>query len=386
MPGGPSQLDTFDPKPEHPNAGPVRAIATSVPGVRVSEYLPLLARQAGRMALLRSMSTREGDHARATYQLKTGYAAAGPIQYPTLGSLLSHRLGEEESVLPNFVSIAPNRVLGPAASSPGFLGPRHAALEVGAGGGELAVTNLRRPTAVSAEQAAARDRLRAEADAEFNASRPGSFTAAHAEAYRAAERLMQSRAAGAFDLDEEPRRVRDAYGPSQFGRGCLLARRLVERGVPFVEVALGGIGGNPGLSWDTHTDNFAAVSRLCGVLDRAWAALLDDLYDRGLLETTLVVWMGEFGRTPQVNRNTGRDHHPQAWSTVLCGGVRGGQVVGSTGADGMQVADRPVTAADLLATVVKAVGVDPTEQNMSNVGRPIRLADPEARIVEEVLL
>jgi hypothetical protein len=198
---------------------------------------------------------------------------------------------------------------------------------------------------------------------------------------------MQSQAAGAFDLDEEPRSVRDAYGPSRFGRGCLLARRLVERGVPFVEVALGDVNGNPNLSWDTHTDNFNAVGRLCGVLDPAWAALLDDLRDRGLLETTLVVWMGEFGRTPQINRTTGRDHHPQAWSAVLCGGgVRGGEVVGATGADGMQVADRPVAAGDLLATIIKAVGVDPTEQNMSNIGRPIRLADPEARPVEEVLL
>jgi len=388
MPGGPSQLDTFDPKPEHENGGPVRAIETAVSGIRISEYLPQLARQMKHMAVLRSMSTREGDHSRATYHLKTGYSAAGAIRYPTLGSLLCKELGDEDAVLPNFVSIAPDRTR--ESAGPGFLGPKYAALEVGATDqrrGDLRVTNLARPANVTQAQADARAKLLSEAAQQFNDSRPGPLTDAHAEAYRGAQRLMQPQAASAFELDKEPRRTRDAYGRNAFGQGCLLARRLVERGVPFVEVDLGGFGGNANLNWDTHRDNFTAVGRLCNILDPAWATLLEDLHQRCLLETTLVVWMGEFGRTPQINRNTGRDHYPQAWSTVLCGGgIRGGQVVGATSDSGMQVADRPIAVPDLLATIIKALGVDPMGQNMSNVGRPIRLADPEARLVEEVLL
>ena len=197
--------------------------------------------------------------------------------------------------------------------------------------------------------------------------------------------MMRSEAVKAFELSQEPDELRDAYGRNQFGQGCLLARRLVERGVPFVEVSLNGVnGGGPG--WDTHQNNFDEVEKLSGVLDPAWATLIEDLKARGLLETTLVVWMGEFGRTPQINNMKGRDHFPVAWSTVLCGGgIRGGQVVGKTSDDGMTVAERPVAVSDLLATACLALGIDPMTQNMSNVGRPIRIADPGAKPLKEVL-
>jgi hypothetical protein len=390
MPGGPSQIDTFDPKPGHANGGPVKAIETSVAGILISELLPKLARQAQHMAILRSMSTKEGDHSRAMLHLRTGYTPGGPVRYPTLGSLLSKELGSGEAEIPNYVSIASNRSPSPGAFSPGYLGPRHAPLEVGSGGSlrdaNLTVTNLDEAEGVSEEQRDARRRLWLLSEAEFNLSRPGTVTQSHSEAYLAAQKLLRSRAHGAFELDQEPVTLREAYGRNKFGQGCLLARRLVERGVPFVEVALAGEG-NQALAWDTHVNNFENVRRLCDLLDAAWATLLADLDQRGLLESTLVVWMGEFGRTPQINRTQGRDHYPQAWSTVLCGGgVRGGQVIGSTSEDGMQVRERPIRVGDLMATICRALGVDPLNQNMSNVGRPIRLADPDAKAVTEVLL
>ena len=199
--------------------------------------------------------------------------------------------------------------------------------------------------------------------------------------------MMRSEAVTAFDLEAEPDSLRDAYGRNSFGEGCLLARRLIERGVPFIEVSLNGVDGNSGIGWDTHQDNFAGVRRLCEVLDPAWATLLTDLHSRGLLESTLVIWMGEFGRTPQIVADrSGRDHFPLAWSTALCGGgIRGGQVVGRTSADGMQVDERPVSIADFLATISLALGLDPGTQNISNVGRPIRLVDANANPVREVL-
>jgi uncharacterized protein (DUF1501 family) len=202
-------------------------------------------------------------------------------------------------------------------------------------------------------------------------------------AYERAVRLMRSQAAKVFDLDEEPAEVREAYGRNRFGQGCLLARRLVEHGVPFVEVTLGGAGG---IGWDTHTDNFEGVKTLSQSLDPAWATLLAELEARGLLETTLIVWMGEFGRTPKINENTGRDHYPNAWTAVLAGGpIRGGQVVGRTSADGTTIEDRKVTVPDLLASVCVALGIDPMGQNVSNVGRPIRVVDPEGKPLREIV-
>jgi uncharacterized protein (DUF1501 family) len=190
----------------------------------------------------------------------------------------------------------------------------------------------------------------------------------------------------AFELSDEPAALRDAYGRNVFGQGCLLARRLVERGVPFVEVSLNSAGVGNILGWDTHQNNFATLKTMLPVLDNGWATLLTDLKARGLLDSTLVVWMGEFGRTPKINNNQGRDHFPNAWSTVLSGGgVRGGQVLGRTSDNGQEVTERPVSVPDLLATIFLALGLDPMDQNMSNVGRPIRLADPAAKPLTECL-
>jgi hypothetical protein len=380
MQGGPSQTDTFDPKPGHPNGGPFRAIETAAPGVRVGEHLPRLAQRMKNLAVVRSMSTKEGDHGRATQHVRSGNLPQGPIEFPTFGSLVAHERARPEDDLPGYVSISP-RGLGPAALTAGFLGPSFAPVVVGGDGegeGELRVQDLGLPAGVSAERARARlDQLR-ESEAEFLASRPGTGTRSHSAAYDRADRLMRPSAARAFGLAEEKSELRDRYGRNRFGQGCLLARRLVERGVPFVEVTLGG--------WDTHDNNFAQVKNLCDVLDPAWSALLDDLGERGLLDSTVVAWMGEFGRTPGINPCNGRDHYPAAWSAVLGGGgIRGGQAFGRTGADGKTVEDRPVSVPDLLATVCLALGIDPMKQNMSNVGRPIRVVDPGAKPLTEVL-
>jgi hypothetical protein len=383
MAGGPSQMDTFDLKPGHANGGPFQEIASAVPGVKFSEHLPQLAKQARRLAVIRSMSTKEGDHGRATYHLRTGYVQQAPIDYPPLGAALAKELGQPDADLPGFISIAPGRGAIPAANGGGFLGPRYAPLMVGSeteAGGErsLKVQDVSPPPGVRPARADARIALLDGLDRAFVARHPDPGPRSQQAAFEGTVRLMKPAVARAFDLDEEKKELRDQYGRSLFGQGCLLARRLIERGVPFVEVALGG--------WDTHVGNFDAVRRLSGVLDPAWATLLADLGQRGLLDTTLVVWMGEFGRTPQVNGQAGRDHFPVAWTTVLAGGgIKGGQVVGRTSKDGTAVEDRPVPVPDFMATVCKALGVDPTTQNISNVGRPIRVADAGAKPVAEVL-
>jgi Protein of unknown function (DUF1501) len=400
MTGGPSQTDTFDLKPGHVNGGPFREIPTSVPGIRISEHLPKLARNMQDMAIIRSMSSREGDHGRATFLLRTGYLPQGPVQYPTLGSLVSHELGREDAPLPNFVSIAPFRQFNPAAYGPGFLGPQYAPLLVGDMGNQfggpqgqndyertLQVQDLVPPANLVRPQVDARIGLLEEMERDFVARHPGLSARSHQAAYERAVRLMRTAAATAFNLSEEPSQLRDAYGRNQFGQGCLLARRLIERGVPFIEVSLGGFNNNA-FAWDTHQNNFDSVQRLSAILDPAWGTLMEDLRSRGMLDSTLIVWMGEFGRTPRINPQRGRDHFPNAWSTVLAGGgLRGGRVIGRTSADGMTVeGSRPVAVPDFLATMCRILGIDPMRQNMSNVGRPIRIADPNAQVIRDLLV
>jgi len=393
MNGGPSQMDTFDLKPGTPNGGSFKEIETSVAGMKISEHLPKMAKHANEMCLVRSMTTKEGDHGRATALVRTGYLPQGPIRYPTFGSLVAKELGQDDAELPNFVSIAPFRALSPGAFGPGFLGSQYAPLVVGEtrgatpaqGADALKVENLQPPESLSAETAEGRIDLLRSLNERFLGEHASPSAVGHDVAYRRALRLMRSAAAKAFDLDQESAATRDRYGRSRFGQSCLLARRLIERGVPFVEVTLSGVDDQV-LGWDTHANNFDAVQKLSDVLDPAWAALLDDLKAGGLLDTTLTAWMGEFGRTPVINANGGRDHFPNAWSTALAGGgIRGGQAIGRTSKDGMTVEDRPVAIAELLATICKSMGIDPATQNISNTGRPIDLVDAKAQPIAEML-
>ena len=389
MYGGPSTIDLWDLKPGHENGGPYQAIKTDAPGLMFGEHLPGLAKWGSRMAVLRGMSTKEGDHSRATYLMRTGNLPLGGIQFPGLGGLVSKEIGDPTNELPNCVSIAPQRFFNGDANGAGFLGPQYAPLIVADGviqmpgqtlnvDTALKVQNLTRPAAVSKEHSDARLEMLKGMQEDFGAGRPSAITDGHRSAYDRATRLMQSDAGKVFDLTQEKDKERDRYGRNLFGQGCLLARRLVEKGVPFVEVNLG--------NWDTHGDNFTLVKGLCGTLDTAWAALMTDLKERGLLDSTLIVWMGEFGRTPRINPQKGRDHYPNAWATVLAGGgIKGGQAIGKTSADGTTVEDRPTTTADLLATACLVLGIDPKKNNMSNVGRPIPIVDKSADPVKEIL-
>jgi uncharacterized protein (DUF1501 family) len=371
MAGGPSHLDTFDPKPESPDAGEFKPIGTSVPGIQVTDQLPLLAKEMHRLAILRSMSTGEGSHERATFLMHTGFRMGQPFAYPGLGAIVSREVGEPLSGVPNFVTLGGVRI----GTSPGYLGPQHAPLVVQ--NPAKGVENLSPPGGEGAfrEQARLLDFLEDRFRRSHGALEP---VRSHKAAYESAVQFMGSAASRAFRVDEEAPHVRETYGKDAFGTACLAARRLVEAGVSFVEVPFGG--------WDTHGQNFEKLRKLLPSVDRAMSALIRDLADRGLLDSTLVVWMGEFGRTPKVNNKAGRDHYAKAWSTVLAGGgVPGGQVVGRTDKLGAAVEERPIRPNDFLATVSKLLDVDYTKTYHSPRGRPIRIVEPGEKLIEEVV-
>ena len=386
MSGGPSQTDTFDMKPNHVNGGEFKEIETNVPGLRISEHLPKLATQADKLAIVRSLSTKEGDHGRGTFLMRTGRQPRGPVRYPTIGAALSKELGDQSDLALNFVSVAPYRAFNQAAYGPGFLGPKYAPLTVGATDNlpltpgdanqyaELRVDDLSRPSHVTEQQFNSRLKLWRLLQDGFLANHHGPSPVAHDTVYRRALSLMNSNIAEAFDLGHEPEGVRAAYGRGRVGQGCLMARRLIERGVAFVEVSLGSFDGSVG--WDTHQANFATVRQLSNELDAGWGTLMQELSDRGLLESTTILWMGEFGRTPAINDNAGRDHFPAAWTCVFGGGgIKGGQAYGRTSDDGTEVADGKVNEADVLTTLCSALGVSPSKENISEQGRPIKIAE-----------
>ena len=380
MAGGPSQLETLDPKTGHKNGGPTKSIQTAVPGIEICDNLPGVAQQMQDVALIRSMKTREGDHGRATQLMMTGYRPmGGNIPYPVLGSMVAQRLMADDSKLPGFVAVSPYRSNGLGS---GFLGPRYGALNVSGASNNptaranLAIENLR-PSGTGRNELSDRQHL-------LSLVRAGVPEAAiavqkHASVYSQAMRMVETEAEGAFRLEEESAALRDAYGRSRFGQGCMLARRLVERGVPFVEVTLDRTDEG---SWDSHLNNFSTVSGMCRVLNPAWSTLLSDLKQRGLLDSTLVVWMGEFGRTPIINTTNGRDHFPNAWSVALAGaGIKGGQVIGKTSAGGEKVIEHPVSSADLFATIFEGLGIDSESENQMG-DRPIPMVDGGSAIKE----
>ena len=394
MSGGPSQLDTFDPKPDHENGGPIDTIVTSVPGIHISEYLPGIAKQMSDLAIIRDMNTGEGDHGRGSQLMLTGYKPNPATAYPSLGSLLSKELGSLNNELPNYVSLSSGRRIG-QVGGPGFLGPQYAPLVVSGNSADpsaranLTIENLAPPFGVTKVAMVNRFKALGLLQGEFTKRYESAAEQAHRANVERAARMIESQAKNAFRLDEETIELREAYGRNRFGQGCLLARRLVERGVPFVEVELAGTDANNLLGWDTHAENFERVGGLCEVLDPAWSALMNDLRDRGMLESTLIIWMGEFGRTPKINDNTGRDHWASGWSAVLGGaGINGGQALGDTGKDGMRLMSKPnegTQVADLYATICAAAGVDHEAENTTSGNRPIRLVDDGGEPIQELL-
>lgn len=327
--------------------------------------------------------------------MRTGHQPQGPVNYPGLGALLSKELGREDDSVPQNVAISPFRAFNQAAFGPGFLGPKFAPLTVAAadnaqqaeavtaGFADLRVDDLSPPAGVSKGQVAARQAFWKSLQTSFLGEHPSPVGEAQNTAYQRAQRLMGSGAAEAFNLSQEPDSVREAYGKGRFGQGCLMARRLIERGVSFVEVSLGATAANP-IGWDTHQNNFTAVKALSAELDAGWATLMSDLHDRGLLDRTTILWMGEFGRTPKINPQGGRDHFPAAWSCVLGGGgIQGGQAYGKTDPSGETVEEGKLDVGDLLATLCTALGIDPSRENISPLRRPIKLA--EGRVIKELL-
>jgi uncharacterized protein (DUF1501 family) len=372
MEGGPSQKDTFDMKPGTPDAGEFQPIATSVPGIQISEHFPKFARQMQHAAVVRTMSTPEGAHARAKYYMHTGYReGVGGLNYPSLGALTSEALGVSDFPLPNFVSV------GKSVYGAGYLGARHQPLVVT--DPDRGVANL--APLGDMQQFGKRLGLLEDLDAGFVRTKQAPVIADRRTTYQRAVTLMRSREAKAFELSLEPAASRATYGQTKFGDGCLLARRLVEVGIPFVEVFQGG--------WDTHTNNFPQVKKLSREVDPAMSTLIDDLKQRGLLDSTLVIWMGEFGRHPKItDKNSGkagRQHYPRAWTTVLMGGgIKTGQVIGKTDKEGVDIVDKPISGPDFLASVCKVLGIDYTRHNQTPVGRPVRVVEKGATPIKEL--
>lgn len=369
MAGGMSQTDTFDPKPGTMNAGPLKAIKTATKGVQFSELLPRLAGQSNHLAVLRSMATREGAHDRARYLLHTGYAPSGTVRHPDLGALIAQARHDANLAMPAYV-----HVNGTAIGS-GFIGVDYAPFSVA--NPTQPVKNLGYPKKVDAKRWDRRRQLLKAIEKRFKRDHPGEETSGHTKVYARADRLMHSPNVKAFDLSKESKQLRDAYGNNRFGQGCLMARRLVQAGVKVVEVQLGG--------WDTHRDNFTANRRLCGILDAGFATLLKDLKDKKLLDKTAVLLTTEFGRTPKINQNEGRDHWAMGWSSVLAGAsIKGGRVVGGTSHDGTRVAKRPIAAQDVMASVFHTLGLDASKTNYTRNGRPLRAVDKKGKVIPEL--
>ena len=335
--------------------------------MEISENLPALADVADHLAVIRSMTSKEGSHERAQYLLHTGYSPTGSVGHPSMGAWVSSELGDPKSDLPSFVSIS-----GPSIGA-AFLGVQNGPFVINNPG--QPPQNIAYPRNVNAERFEMRQSALNILDSQFAAETGDIKVKGRRDVYKKAVNMMHSPRLKAFDVSDEPDAVKAAYGDSNFGRGCLLARRLVEQGVKFVEVVLGG--------WDTHQDNFNRVGKLCQTFDSPFATLIKDLKDRNLLDSTLIIWMGEFGRTPKINGNEGRDHYPKAWNAVMAGGgVRKGIVYGSTDEEGGKVADKPVIVPDFFATVATLIGLDPNITKMTPVGRPISVTEKGKPISE----
>jgi hypothetical protein len=368
MEGGQSHLDTWDPKVGDV-AGPTKVIKTSAEGIQLSEHLPIIAKQMHHGAVIRSLASTQGAHAEGNYFMHTSYQLRGTIKHPSMGSWLAHFQEAGNHDLPGFVYV------GNSSGHPGegFLAPRFAPFLIS--NPDNGLQNIRPQGGVTMERFTAQFELSQRFGSAFRSIYPHRTVKAHAQIYDGALRLMRSSDLAAFDLTQERAALRNAYGLGAFGQGCLLARRLIERGVRFVEVGLNG--------WDTHINNFSMMPGLCRQFDNGLGTLIADLASRGLLEETLVVVATEFGRTPEINVNQGRDHYPQAFSAAMFGGgVKGGFSFGATDPTGSKVIDGKVSVPDLNATIAHALGLPLDQKVSSPSGRPFTVADKGKPILE----
>jgi uncharacterized protein (DUF1501 family) len=370
MDGGPSQYDTFNPKPGSQYQGPTQPINTALPGVQIGEHWPKTAAVMDKIALIRSMVSDERDHFRAIKLVRTGYPIKPTIPYPTWGSVVARDRYDPGFDLPAFVRIGKPRIKTRDVNS-GVLGPRFESFKIDEPGKLPDDVHL----ATSPEVLKRRLALAGKLDDQFAAR--GSVKAAteQREIYDRTSRFVLSPLLGTFDLSKEPDALRDAYGRHTFGQGCLLARRLIETGVSFVEVINGGTLNDQG--WDTHKNGFKENPVLAGETDASYATLLTDLADRGLLDNTLVVWMGEFCRTPKYEDDKGgRNHYSEGWQVGFSGGgVKMGQVIGATDSDGVKVTDRPVGVQDLFVTFCHVLGMNPHDEYLTDQDQPLKLVE-----------
>jgi Protein of unknown function (DUF1501) len=386
MGGGPATIDIWDLKPGRPTGGEFRPIPTSAPGVMISQHMPKVAEQMRHLAIIRSLTTTEGDHNRGRQLMHTSYTPNPALAFPSLGAIMAHEAprlgGYREISLPNYVSV------GGPADGPGFLGMNYAPFTVQNPG--QPPENISAPASLGGsvdekmERIRRRQRLFFTMEDQFmneraphlvgeNRAKFADPTKAHSELYGKGFKLVASKEGKVFELKGENPKLLEEYGAagtmnSGFARSAVVARRLVESGVSAVELSLGG--------WDTHGQNFQALAnRQLPQLDRAMGTLVKDLVDRGLWGNTVLVWMGEFARTPRINQNAGRDHWARCWSIVVGGGgIKGGQAYGSTDQDGMAVATNPTRIGEVFASIYRGLGIDPANQVRDSIGRPFPIA------------
>lgn len=368
MGGGPSTIDLWDLKPGTPTGGQFRPINTNADGIQICEHLPMIAKNMDKLSIVRSMSTREADHTRGRYYMHTGYVPSPTVDYPSYGSVISHELIDQipELEIPPFVSV------GGGSIGPGFLGMSYAPFVVDSNG-NIRDLNM----GIDPARLAQRLEMLAAIENKFIGEKRGGSASDHNKIIDKTVKLMTSKQMEAFKVAKEPVEVRERYGNTGFGRGCLMARRLVETGVPFIEVDLGG--------WDNHAGIFATLeNQKLPELDKAMSALVEDLSDRGLLQDTAIIWMGEFGRTPNINGNGGRDHWARSWSVVVGGaGFKGGVVVGATNEDGKEVITEPYSSQDLMASVLKSLDISLETTFTSKNGRPMKIAN-SGKVIKEL--
>ena len=366
MGGGPSTMDIWDLKPEAATGGPFKPIGTSG-DVQICEHMPLMAKQMHNMAIIRSMSTREADHMRGRYYMHTGYVPSPSMEHPSYGSVLSHQLKRDDIEIPQFVTV------GGGSMGAGFLGAQYNPFSVNSDG---RIRNLdMKVDARLIQRAYALDFL----ETNFINQKRGSLAKDHQSVLKQTFNLLTSEQMEAFKIAGEPEPVKERYGDNGFGKGCLMARRLVEVGVPFIEVNLGG--------WDNHQNIHPTLKdNKLPVLDQGMSALVEDLEQRELLKDTAIIWMGEFSRTPRINGNAGRDHWARSWSVVVGGaGMNGGIAVGATNDDGTKVITDPYSSQDVMASVCKALGISLSTTFTSNSGRPMKIAN-SGKVIKELFV
>lgn len=371
MHGGLSQLESWDPKPGTKTGGPCRSIPTSVPGTYVSDLLPYTAKQMHHLCVLRGVNTSEDDHGKGAYMMLTGRRQTAAAEYPQIGAVAARMLNDESRGLPGHIVVTPGGG-GGKGNEAAYLGPKYSSISLG---GSKPPPNTTKPDGMNDEAELRRHDFRRRLNEEFLTRRRTAITDAYTHSYEQALRLMERR--DVFDVSKEPQADQDRYGKHDLGRQCLMARRLLENGVSFVQVTHS--------NYDTHNENFNFHIEQLGEFDRAFATFISDLFDRGMLEKTLVVVLSEFGRTPNINLYYGRDHWSKAWSIVMAGGkVARGAVFGKTNDEGTEVVDGQVDHGALFHTYLQAVGVDST-QSIAVDGRELPIADPAAAPVWKVL-